>query len=167
MVVLHCTTIFHVLLQFQQLGWGWFYTARQISYLFMLQIFRSWGDGGVTLQDLFHDFVTVSAAGVMVVLHCKTKSVFNVTFSAAGVRVVINYKTYFMILLQFQQLGWWWCYTARQKSVFNVTVSAAGVMMVLHCKTYFMFYVTVSAAGVMGVLHYAKPCRICCYGCWK
>ena len=42
------------------------------------------GDGGVPLQDLFHVFFTVSAAGKMVVLHCKT---------------------YLMILLQFQKLG--------------------------------------------------------------
>ena len=54
MVVLHCTTIFHVL----------------------CYSFSSWGDGGVTLHNNISCFVTVSAAGVRVVLHCQTNFIF-------------------------------------------------------------------------------------------
>ena len=55
-------------------------------------------------KTIFHVFFTVSAAGVMMVLHCKTICHVFFTVSAAGV-MVLHFKTNFMFSLQFQQLG--------------------------------------------------------------
>ena len=54
--------------------------------------FSSWCDDGVTLGKTINH-VTVSAAGVMVVLHCKT--IFDVFFTVlvAGVMVMLHFTT--------------------------------------------------------------------------
>ena len=92
MVVLHCTTIICDLccsfsswvdsgvtlhnnisrFIYSFSSWGDGSVTLQDNMSYFLHSFSSWGDAGVTLQDLFHVFFTVLAAGVMVVLHCKT-----------------------------------------------------------------------------------------------
>ena len=83
----------------------------------------------------------------MVMLHCLTIN--HVTVSVAGVMMVLHCKTYFIFCYSFSSLG---DGGVPLQDLFHVlvTVSVAGVMVVLHCKTCFMFCYIFSSRGEGG-----------------